>query len=72
MFIFRLEKLREVKVPTRTNSASLHPDRTIFVCGGEDLKMYKFDYATGNEIGKHYLHLIFKQETPFFYVNICT
>ncbi|XP_075230605.1 serine-threonine kinase receptor-associated protein wmd [Lycorma delicatula] len=46
----RLEKLREVKVPTRTNSASLHPDRTIFVCGGEDLKMYKFDYATGNEI----------------------
>jgi len=34
------------------NSASLHPDKTIFVCGGEDLKMYKFDYTTGTEIGK--------------------
>jgi serine-threonine kinase receptor-associated protein len=39
-------------VPTQVNSASLHPDKTIFVCGGEDLKMYKFDYTTGTEIGK--------------------
>lgn len=38
-------------VPTQVNSASLHPDCTIFVCGGEDFKMYKFDYATGAEIG---------------------
>jgi hypothetical protein len=39
-------------VPTQVNSASLHPDKTIFICGGEDLKMYKFDYTTGTEIGK--------------------
>lgn len=39
-------------MPTQVNSASLHPDKTIFVCGGEDLKMYKFDYTTGTEIGK--------------------
>nr|CAD7448150.1 unnamed protein product [Timema bartmani] len=45
-----LEKIREFTVPTQVNSASLHPDKTIFVCGGEDLKMYKFDYTTGTEI----------------------
>ncbi|XP_071444093.1 serine-threonine kinase receptor-associated protein [Hetaerina americana] len=45
-----LEKIREFTVPTQVNSASLHPDKSIFVCGGEDLKMYKFDYSTGAEI----------------------
>ncbi|KAG7189447.1 hypothetical protein KM043_017147 [Ampulex compressa] len=45
-----LTKLREFIVPTQVNSASLHPDCSIFVCGGEDLKMYKFDYSTGIEI----------------------
>lgn len=45
-----LEKIREVPVPTQVNSASLHPDKTIFVCGGEDLKMYKFDFNSGSEI----------------------
>jgi hypothetical protein len=50
--VFSLKKIREFTVPTQVNSASLHPDKTIFVCGGEDLKMYKFDYTTGTEIGK--------------------
>ncbi|XP_053990566.1 serine-threonine kinase receptor-associated protein isoform X2 [Hylaeus anthracinus] len=45
-----LTKIREYVVPTQMNSASLHPDCSIFVCGGEDLKMYKFDYSTGTEI----------------------
>ncbi|KAJ8669041.1 hypothetical protein QAD02_000300 [Eretmocerus hayati] len=45
-----LTKLQEFTVPTQANSASLHPNNSIFVCGGEDLKMYKFDYTTGVEI----------------------
>ncbi|XP_026470555.1 serine-threonine kinase receptor-associated protein [Ctenocephalides felis] len=44
------QRLCEAKVPTTAASASLHPDKSIFVCGGDDLKVYKFDYATGNEI----------------------
>lgn len=47
-----LKKLKEIKVPTNVSSASLHPDKHVFVCGGEDFKMYKFDYITGNEIGE--------------------
>lgn len=46
-----LHKLKEVTVPTNLASASLHPDKHVFVCGGEDFKMYKYDYVTGNEIG---------------------
>ncbi|CAO1338067.1 unnamed protein product [Diamesa serratosioi] len=45
-----LKKLKEITVPTRLSSASLHPDKMVFVCGGEDFKMYKYDYLTGNEI----------------------
>uniref|UniRef100_A0A1B6E8F8 Serine-threonine kinase receptor-associated protein n=1 Tax=Clastoptera arizonana TaxID=38151 RepID=A0A1B6E8F8_9HEMI len=45
-----LEIIREIKVPTQIYSASLHPDKTIFVCGGEDFKMYKYDFNSGDEI----------------------
>lgn len=47
-----LNVIREFPLPTTANSASLHPDKSIFVCGGDDLKVYKFDYTTGTEIGK--------------------
>lgn len=46
-----LNKIRDYSVATIVNSASLHPDKSIFVAGGDDLKVYKFDYMTGNEIG---------------------
>lgn len=45
-----MSKIREIPIPTQVNSASLHPDKSMFVCGGEDFKMYKFDYTTGVEI----------------------
>lgn len=51
LLFFSLSKVNEVTVPTVVNTASLHRDKTMFVCGGEDLKMYKFDYTTGKEIG---------------------
>merc|ERR1712232_281173 len=46
----RFEKIKEVNIPSPTYTASLHQDRDIFVCGGEDLKLYKFDFQTGLEI----------------------
>merc|ERR1712107_474556 len=45
-----LETEKEVSVPCSVYSASLHHNKDIFVCGGEDLKLYKFDYNTGIEI----------------------
>ncbi|BFZ03043.1 hypothetical protein BsWGS_06083 [Bradybaena similaris] len=44
------EKIKEIKAPAPINTASLHPSKKFFVCGGEDFKMYKFDYFTGAEI----------------------
>ena len=37
-------------MPSLVHSASLHPSRSVFVCGGEDFKMYKMDYTTGQEL----------------------
>lgn len=45
-----LEKVKEYALPADINSASLHPEKHVFVCGGEDFKMYKYDYGTGLEI----------------------
>lgn len=45
-----LKKLKEITVPTRLAAASLHPDKLVFICGGEDFKIYKYDFLTGNEI----------------------
>ena len=47
---FSLDKIKEVDIPCPVNSASLHPDRKIFVCGGDDFKLYKYDYESGAEI----------------------
>lgn len=44
------EKIKEFEAPTPLNSASLHHQKNVFVCGGEDFKMYKYDYETGTEI----------------------
>lgn len=47
-------------MPSQVNSASLHPDQSVFVCGGDDFKMYKFDYENGNEMGKLFMDLSHK------------
>lgn len=44
------EKIKEVSIPCTVYSASMIKDNSIFVCGGEDLKLYKYDYETGTEI----------------------
>lgn len=57
-----LKKIKEITVPTKLAAASLHPDKLVFVCGGEDFKIYKYDYLTGNEIesfkGYNYFYAI--------------
>jgi serine-threonine kinase receptor-associated protein len=45
-----MDKIKEYETPTHVLSATLHPDKTVFVCGGEDFKMYKYNYADGEEI----------------------
>jgi len=45
-----LEVEKEVSVPCAVYTASLYQDKNVFVCGGDDLKLYKFDYETGQEI----------------------
>ena len=47
----RLDKIKEYEISSPINSASLHPDQQVFVCGGEDFKMYKCDFTTGAELG---------------------
>ena len=47
----RMEKIKEYCTPTQVLSSTLHPDMSVFVCGGNDFKMYKYDYADGIEKG---------------------
>jgi len=45
-----LSVTKEVSVPCPVYSASLNIEKDVFVCGGEDFKLYKYDYSTGIEI----------------------
>ena len=50
--IDKLEKIKEFNNPATILSATLHPEQPVFVCGGDDFKMYKYDFDNGTEIGK--------------------
>ena len=43
--------VNQVSLPAQAYSASLHPDKSVFVAGGEDFKIYKFAYDDGKEMG---------------------
>ena len=40
-------------------SASLHPSKSCFVAGGEDFKLYKFDFEDGKELGTFWVFLCY-------------
>lgn len=44
----KMEQVKTYTIPTQVNSASIHPNKIAFVCGGEDFKMYKCDYESGD------------------------
>lgn len=50
-----LDLIKTVEAPAPINSASLHPEKDFFVAGGEDFKLYKFDYSTKEELGEQTL-----------------
>ncbi|MEQ2301588.1 hypothetical protein AMECASPLE_037637, partial [Ameca splendens] len=45
-----LDLIKSVEAPAPINSASLHPEKDFFVAGGDDFKLYKFDYSTKEEL----------------------
>ncbi len=50
---FSLDLIKAVDAPASIHSASLHPDKDFFVAGGDDFKLYKFDYTTKEEMGRN-------------------
>ena len=54
IMFFSLEnmmKMGEFRVPTQVYTSSLHPDKSVFVCGGEDFLIYKYNFHTGQQLG---------------------
>lgn len=47
-----LEPIKSFETPATINSASLHPEKEFLVAGGEDFKLYKYDYNSGEELGE--------------------
>lgn len=45
-----MNKIAEFQVPTQVYTATLHPDKNVFVCGGEDFVIYKYDFKTGEQL----------------------
>ncbi|KAK2832132.1 hypothetical protein Q7C36_015594 [Tachysurus vachellii] len=51
-----LDLIKTVDAPASIHSASLHPDKDFFVAGGDDFKLYKFDYTTKEEMESYKGH----------------
>lgn len=52
----RMEEIKSFEAPTSIFSASLHPSKSCFVAGGDDFKLYKFDYESGKELESYKGH----------------
>lgn len=51
--IDRMTKIKEIETPCKLECASFHNEKAFFVCGGEDFKVYKFDFKSGTELESH-------------------
>ncbi|XP_031552246.1 serine-threonine kinase receptor-associated protein-like [Actinia tenebrosa] len=51
-----MDLIKSFDTPTQVFSASLHPNKSCYVVGGEDFKLYKFDYENGNELESYKGH----------------
>lgn len=51
-FFCSLDPIKSFEAPATINSASLHPEKEFLVAGGEDFKLYKYDYNSGEELGE--------------------
>ncbi|KAK2107395.1 hypothetical protein P7K49_016909 [Saguinus oedipus] len=51
-----LDPIKPFEAPATINSASLHPEKEFLVAGGEDFKLCKYDYNSGEEIESYKGH----------------
>jgi serine-threonine kinase receptor-associated protein len=48
--------IKQYQLPTLLNSANLHSSKEFFIAGGDDLKMYKYNFRSGEEIENYKGH----------------
>ncbi|ELV11255.1 Serine-threonine kinase receptor-associated protein [Tupaia chinensis] len=53
---YSLDPIKSFEAPATINSASLHPEKEFLVAGGEDFKLYKYDYNSGEELESYKGH----------------
>ena len=46
-----LTKLNSFTIPTPVSAASIHPNKSVFVCAGENFTLYKYSISNGVELG---------------------
>ena len=46
-----LTKLNSFTIPKPVSSASIHPNKSVFVCAGDDFTLYKYSISNGAELG---------------------
>uniref|UniRef100_A0A8C5AHV8 Serine-threonine kinase receptor-associated protein n=1 Tax=Gadus morhua TaxID=8049 RepID=A0A8C5AHV8_GADMO len=51
-----LELIKTIVTPANIHSASLHPEKDFIVAGGDDFKLYKYDYGTSEELESYKGH----------------
>jgi serine-threonine kinase receptor-associated protein len=47
-------KLYTFKIPSSVSAASINPEKSMFVCAGENFTIYKYSIANATELGRVY------------------
>lgn len=45
-------KIKAFTIPNQVSACCLHPNKSVFVCAGENFTLYKYSIETGVELGK--------------------
>lgn len=45
-----LSKLQSFIIPSPVSAASIHPDKSVFVCSGDNFTLYKYSISSGTEL----------------------
>jgi serine-threonine kinase receptor-associated protein len=51
-----LSKINAFTIPNPVSACCIHPNKSVFVCAGENFTLYKYSIETGTELGNLYIH----------------
>ena len=54
-----LNMLQSFNIPAAVSAVSIHPNKSVFVCGGDNFTLYKYSIQNGTELGSCFFYNLY-------------